>query len=176
MLRKAAPAKQLRKQLWKAVAVKLSPAPREVRLAGAVTAVPSLALLVFGVVVLVNGLGEPAQPGNNVFVESGTFIVVALAFLAASAGLVLGHTWARSPGVVIALIVIGLGWYLLGPSGEPAWGVPIALFGIATLVLLFRRPSRAWALGLRDGESEAEAAERGGLAGRRAEREGHEED
>ncbi|WP_326944266.1 MULTISPECIES: hypothetical protein [unclassified Amycolatopsis] len=156
--------------------MKLSPAPREVRLAGVVTGVPSLALLVFGVIVLVNGLGTPARPGNNVYVEAGTFIVVALAFLAASAGLVLGQTWARSPGVVIALIVVGLGWYLLGPSGEPVWGVPIALFGIVTLVLLFRRPSREWALGLREGESETEAAERGGLAGRRAEREGQDED
>ncbi|NBH02498.1 hypothetical protein [Amycolatopsis sp. SID8362] len=156
--------------------MKLSPAPREVRLAGVVTAVPSLALLVFGVIVLVNGLGSPTRPGNNVFVESGTFIVVALAFLAASGGLVLGQTWARSPGVVIALIVIGLGWYLLGPSGEPAWGVPVALFGIAALALLFRRPAREWALGLREGETETEAAERGGLAGRRAEREGREED
>lgn len=156
--------------------MKFSPAPREVRLAGAVTAVPSLALLVLGVVVLVKGLQTPAQPGNNVFAESGTFIVVALAFLASSAGLVLGRTWARSPGVVIALIVVGLGWYLLGPSGVPVWGVPIALFGIAALVLLFRRPSRAWALGLREGETETEAAERGGLAGRHAEREGREED
>jgi hypothetical protein len=156
--------------------VKLSPAPREVRLAGVVTAVPSLALLVFGVVVLVNGLSSPTRPGNNVYVESGTFVVVALAFLAASAGLVLGHTWARSPGVVIALIVVGLGWYLLGPSGEPAWGVPVALLGIAALVLLFRRPSRAWALGLREGETETEAAERGGLAGRRAEREAKDQD
>lgn len=156
--------------------MKLSPAPREVRLAGVVTAVPSLALLVLGVVVLVNGLSSPTRPGNNVYVESGTFVVVALAFLAASAGLVLGHTWARSPGVVIALIVVGLGWYLLGPSGEPAWGVPVALLGIAALVLLFRRPSRAWALGLREGETETEAAERGGLAGRRAEREAKEED
>jgi len=162
--------------LWKALAVKLSPAPREVRFAGALNAVPSLGLLALGVILLVRGLQEPAQPGNNVYAESGTFIVVALAFLAASAGLVLGKTWARSPGVVIALIVIGLGWYLAGPSGQPGWGVPLALVGLAALVLLFRRPSRAWALGLREGETEEEAAERGGLAGRRAEREGHDQD
>lgn len=54
--------------------------------------------------------------------------------------------------------------------------MPIAGFGVAALVLLFRRPARAWALGQHAGETEEEAAERGGLAGRRAEREKHEED
>lgn len=154
----------------------LSPAPREVRIAGAVIALPSLGLLAFGVIVLVDGLRNPPRPGNNIYVEAGTFIVVALAFLAASAGLALGRTWARSPGVVIAMIVVGLGWYLAVPSGQPAWGVPLGLVGIAALVLLFRQPARAWALGQLAGESEEEAAERGGLAGRRAEREQREQD
>ncbi|MFE0024598.1 hypothetical protein [Amycolatopsis sp. NPDC059021] len=158
------------------LADKLSPAPREVRLAGVISAVPSLGLLVFGVVVLVRGLQEPALPGNNIYAEVATYVVLALMFLAASAGLILGKTWARSPGVVVALMLVGIGWYILGPSGQPVWGVPLALLGIATLVLLFRRPSRAWALGLQEGESEEDAAERGGLAGRRAERERREQD
>jgi len=156
--------------------VPLSPAPREVRIAGALTLLPSLGLLVFGVIVLVDGLRTPTRPGNNIYVEAGTFIVVALAFLAAAAGLVLGRTWARSPVMVIALIVVGLGWYLAGPSGQPGWGVPVGLLGVAVLVLLFRQPSRAWALGQHEGESEEEAAERGGLAGRRAERERRDHD
>jgi hypothetical protein len=155
---------------------KLSPAPSEVRLAGALTALPSLGLLVLGVILLVRGLSGPTQAGNNIWVEAATFLLVGLAFLAAAAGLVLGKTWARSPVVVIALIVLGLGWYLLGPSGLPAWGIPLAVVGIVTLVLIFRRPSRAWALGLRDDETEEEAAERGGLEGRRAEREARDHD
>ncbi|GAA4546092.1 hypothetical protein [Amycolatopsis samaneae] len=158
------------------LADKLSPAPREVRLAGALAALPSLGLLVFGVIVLVRGLREPALPGNNIYAEVGTYLVLGLLFLAAAVGLVLGKTWARSPGVVVGLMLVGIGWYILGPSGRPAWGVPLAILGIATLVLLFRRPARAWALGMQDGESEEDAAERGGLAGRRAERERREQE
>ncbi|MBN9747456.1 MULTISPECIES: hypothetical protein [Amycolatopsis] len=152
------------------------PTPFEVRLAGVLTGVPGIGLLVFGVVLLVHGLQNPPIPGNNVWAEFGTYAVLAVVFLAASVGLLLGQTWARSPGVVVALLLIGVGWYLLGPSGQPLWGVPIGLCGLAALVLLFRRPSRAWALGMHDDETEEEAAERGGLAGRRAERERHEQD
>ncbi|GAA3572529.1 membrane protein [Amycolatopsis ultiminotia] len=150
------------------------PTPIEVRLAGLFTGLPGLGLLVLGVVILVEGLGTPPRPGNNIWAEFSTYAVLALAFLAASIGLLLGRTWARSPGVVVALLLIGVGWYILGPSGQPLWGAPIGLFGIAALVLLFRRPARAWALGMREDETEEEAAERGGLAGRRAEREGRE--
>ncbi|MDT8911572.1 hypothetical protein [Amycolatopsis sp. PS_44_ISF1] len=152
------------------------PVPAEVRLAGVLTAVPGLGLLVLGIVLLVRGLQAPPQAGNNIWAEFATYVVLSLAFLAASTGLVLGRTWARSPGVVVALLLVGVGWYVLGPSGRPVWGVPIAGFGVAALVLLFRRPARAWALGQHAGETEEEAAERGGLAGRRAEREKHEED
>jgi hypothetical protein len=49
--------------------------------------------------------------------------------------------------------------------------VPVILVGVLLLVLLFRQPSRAWALGQEEGETEQEAAERGGLEGRAARRE-----
>lgn len=158
------------------LADKLSPAPGAVRLAGALVALPGLGTLALAVVLVVRAAGEPTQPGNNVFVEATTFAVLGLGFLACAVGLVLGRTWARSPGVVVGLLLIGVGWYILGPSGRPAWGVPFAVAGIAVLFLLFRAPSRAWALGQREDETEEEAAERGGLAGRRAEREAREED
>ncbi|MEC3980697.1 hypothetical protein [Amycolatopsis sp. H20-H5] len=150
---------------------RFSPAPREVRAAGVLTALPGVALLVFGVVLLVRGLGEPTQPGNNVLAEFAYYFILALAVVACGAGLVLGKTWARSPVVVVSLLLVGVGWYVAGPSGQLAWGIPLGLLGIAVLVLLFRRPSRAWALGLEDGETEEEAAERGGAAGRAARRE-----
>lgn len=148
------------------LADKLAPAPREVRLAGLVTALLGLALLAFDGVLLT----APSATGNNVIAEAGFYAVFALAVLSCGGGLALGHTWARSPGVVIALMTIGVGWYLAVPSAQPAPGVPLIAVGILILVLLFRQPSRAWALGQREGETEEEAARRGGLEGRRSER------
>ncbi|GAB2992894.1 hypothetical protein LWP59_33135 [Amycolatopsis acidiphila] len=152
------------------IADKIAPAPREVRLAGAVTALPGLGLLVFGIV-LPAASGNSDAPRNNVLAEAGFYVVFALAVLGCAAALAMGHTWARSPGVVTALLTAGVGWYLAGPSGLPGPGVPTILLGLLILVLLFRQPSRAWALGQQPGESEEEAAERGGLEGRAAERE-----
>jgi len=149
---------------------KISPAPREVRLAGVVTALPGLAMLVF-VVILLAGIGGDSGPGNNIIAEVGYYLVISAGTLACATGLVLGKTWARSPGVVVALLLIGVGWYTGGPGGQPLFGVPVGLLGVLVLVLLFRRPSRAWALGMEEGESEEEAARRGGAAGRAARRE-----
>ncbi|MFD8499501.1 hypothetical protein [Amycolatopsis sp. NPDC059657] len=147
---------------------KFSPAPREVRIAGVITALPGLAMVVLAVLLLVK---TSESSGNNLLAEVGYYAVLGAGTIACGAGLLLGKTWARSPSVVVALIMIGVGWYLAGPSGQPGPGVPIGLLGVLVLVLLFRRASRAWVLGLRDGETEEEAAERDGAAGRAARRE-----
>lgn len=147
---------------------KFSPAPREVRLAGAITVLPGLALLAIAVVLAV---GSGGAPGNNVYAEIIYYVVLAAGVLACAAGLLLGKTWARSPALVVGLLLIGVGWYATGPSGQPGYGVPVMLAGAAVVVLLFRRASRAWALGMREGESEDEASRRGGAAGRAAARE-----
>ncbi|WP_158892451.1 hypothetical protein [Amycolatopsis anabasis] len=147
----------------------ISPAPREVRVAGAITALPGVALLVLAVLLLANS-GNSSVPRNNIWAEAGFYVVLGAGTLACAAGLLLGKLWARSPGVVVALILVGVGWYVLGPSGQVAFGVPLIVLGLGTLVLLFRRPSRAWALGMTDGETEEEAAERDGAAGRSARR------
>jgi hypothetical protein len=152
------------------LADKISPAPLEVRLAGAITALPGLALLVLTVLLLVNSFGEVPQAGNNIYAEVAYYVVLAAATLFCAAGLLMGKTWARSPAVVIALLLVGVGWYSAGPASQPALGVPLAVIGVAVLVLVFRRPSRAWALGQADDETEEEAAERGGAAGRAARR------
>ncbi|MTD58493.1 hypothetical protein [Amycolatopsis pithecellobii] len=151
------------------IADKIAPAPREVRLAGLVTALPGLGLLALAIVLLA-AHGSSDAPRNNLLAEAGFYVVFGLAILGCAAGLATGHTWARSPGVVTALLTVGAGWYLTGPSGQPGPGVPVILLGLLVIVLLFRQPSRAWALGQRPGESEEEAAERGGLEGRHTER------
>jgi len=124
------------------------------------------AVLAFAIVLV----ASPSTPGNNVFAEAGFYALFAVAVLFCGAGLALGHTWARSPGVVFALLTVGVGWYLALPSGQPGPGVPVIGVGVLLLVLLFRQPSRAWALGQEEGESEEDAADRGGLEGRNARR------
>ncbi|WP_020670538.1 hypothetical protein [Amycolatopsis nigrescens] len=150
---------------------KISPAPREVRLAGAFTALPGVTAVVLAVVLVVEELGRDVPSPVNVYAEAGVYLVLAAGTLACAVGLLMGKLWARSPAVVVSLLVIGVGWYSTGPSSRPSFGVPIILLGLVVLVLLFRRPSRAWALGMEDGETEEEAAERGGAAGRQARRE-----
>lgn len=124
------------------------PAPGEVRAAGVIAALPGLAAVVFAVVLLVDGLsGSAAIDSGNVYAQAVTYAALGAGLLACGIGLLLGYTWARSPGVVISLMVIGIGWYLAGPSGQVQWGVPVIVGGVALLVLLFRAPAREWAFG-----------------------------
>ena len=150
---------------------KFSPAPWEVRAAGGIASVPGLTLLVVAVILLVGALGGDSMlPG--IYAQVGVFLLLGFGALAGACGLVLGKTWARSPGVVIALMMLGIGWYATGPSGKVALGIPVLVAAVVLLVLLFRRPSRAWVLGQLPGESEESAAVRGGAQGRRVERDG----
>lgn len=124
------------------------PAPREVRIAGAITTVPGLAAVVFALVLLVDALmGTTSVAGYDVYAQAAYFAVLGAGMLACGIGLLLGYTWARSPSFVLALLMLGLGWYMAGPSGRPLWGVPVVLLAVGLMVLLFRAPSRAWAMG-----------------------------
>lgn len=129
-----------------------SPAPREVRLAGVIATLPGLAAVVFGVAYLIDALVDTptTKGGQSVYALGAYFVLLGLATSACGLGLLAGRTWARSPAVVIAVITGGIGLYMAGPSGQPLYGVPILLLGAAIMVLLFRAPSRAWALGEED--------------------------
>ena len=126
----------------------LQPAPGEVRAAGVIAALPGLAAVVFAVVLAFDGLsGSAAIESGNVYAQAVTYAALGAGLLACGIGLLLGYTWARSPGIVIALVLIGVGWYVTGPSGQVAWGVPVMVLGVLLIVLLFRAPAREWAFG-----------------------------
>lgn len=127
----------------------LQPAPREIRVAGAITAVPGLAAVVFAVVLVIGAITGTGTTtgGNSVLGEAAYYAILGGGLLACGIGLLLGYVWARSPSLVLALILLGLGWYLAGPSHQPLWGTPVAAVAVLLIVLLFRAPSRAWALG-----------------------------
>jgi peptidoglycan/LPS O-acetylase OafA/YrhL len=128
-------------------------APATVRGAGALVTAQGLVGVGFAVALLVRAIEGASTPGNNVYGEAGYFAVIGAGVLAAGIGLVLGKHWARSPATVVQILLLGVSWYLIGPSGRPEFGIPVALLCVAVLVLLFSARSREWSLGL-DGVDE----------------------
>jgi predicted signal transduction protein with EAL and GGDEF domain len=119
-------------------------APWPVRVAAVVVCLQGLAVLAAAVVLLVLALGGDAQLGN-VYAEAGFFVLMALAVLACGVALLLGRQAARTPAVVIQVLLLGVAWYAIGPSGRPEYGAPVAAVSVAVLVLLFTAQGRAWA-------------------------------
>jgi hypothetical protein len=124
-----------------------SAAPPSVRGAGLVVSLQGLAGVGFAVAVLVRAIGGGSTPGNNLFGEAGYFAVLGGAVLACGLGLLLGKTWARTPSVVVEIILLGVAWYAIGPSSRPELGVPVAALAVLVIVLLFTGRSRSWSLG-----------------------------
>jgi hypothetical protein len=127
--------------------MQVSAAPPTVRGAGILVALQGVGGLAFAVAVLVRAFGGGSTPGNNLYGQAAYFAVLGAGVLAVGAGLLLGKTWARSPAVVVEILLLGVAWYALGPSGRPELGLPVAALAVLVLVLLFTAPSRAWALG-----------------------------
>jgi len=130
-----------------------SDAPSTVRGAGALVGLQGLAGLGFAVALLVRAFDGASTAGHNIFGEAGYFAVLGGGVVAVGVALVLGKQWARSPAVVVELLLLGIAWYAAGPSGRPEFGVPIGLLCAGVLYLLFAGPSRAWSLGLDEDES-----------------------
>jgi hypothetical protein len=65
--------------------------------------------------------------------------------LVVGANLVRGRRGARTPAIVAQLLLLGVCWDAAGPSSQPAYGVPAAVFCVAVLVLLFCPPALRWA-------------------------------
>lgn len=120
------------------------PAPRAVRIAGGLVAVQGLATLAFAIAVLVQTSGATKDAGD-LYGEVGFFAVLALAVLAVAAGLVLGHRWTRTPAALLQILLIAVAWYAINSTLSTLAIITIAVC-VVTLVLLFLRPSRAWAV------------------------------
>lgn len=123
----------------------LQPAPRAVRIAGALVAVQGLTALAFAIAVLVRAVGSSTNVGN-LYGEFGYYAVLAAAVLAVACGLVLGRRWARTPAALLQLLLIAVAAYAIGPSQLVGLAIVTVIVCVLTLVLLFIAPSRAWAM------------------------------
>jgi len=121
--------------------------PAAVRVAGALTALQGLAGIAFAVALVVRAFGG-AESTGKVLGEAGYFTVLCTGVLAAGIGLVLGKRWARTPSIVVQLLLLGVAWYMYGPSGQQLVGSLIGLYVVLVIVLLFTNPVRRWTLGI----------------------------
>jgi hypothetical protein len=121
--------------------------PAAVRVAGAMTALQGLAGIAFAVALVVRAFGG-AESTGKVLGEAGYFTVLCTGVLAAGVGLVLGKRWARTPSIVVQLLLLGVAWYMYGPSGQQLVGSLIGLYAVVVVVLLFTNPVRRWTLGI----------------------------
>ncbi|WP_367135397.1 hypothetical protein [Saccharothrix sp. HUAS TT1] len=120
--------------------------PPAVRVAGALTALQGLVGLAGAVALVVRSFS--AEDAGAVLGEAAYFTVVSTGVFAAGVGLVFGNHWGRTPAVVVQLLLLGVAWYMYGPSGRQLWGALLGAYVVGTLVLLFTNPVRRWALGV----------------------------
>lgn len=121
--------------------------PRTVSSAGLLVSLQGAAGIVFAVLLVISGFSGSSAQGDNVFGEAAYFAVLAGGVLACGIGLLLGRHWARGPAIVLQLLLLGISWYVIGPSGQPLYGIPIAAVCACVLVLLFLPASVEWAQG-----------------------------
>jgi hypothetical protein len=138
-----------------------SAAPPTIRGAGILVGLQGLAGVAFAVALLVRGIGGESATGGNIFGEAGYFVVIGGAVVAVGVALFLGKHWARSPAVVVELLLLGVAWYAAGPSGRPEYGVPVGVLCVVVMYLLFTAKSREWSMGL-DEPADGEDADQTG--------------
>ncbi|MFL6124972.1 hypothetical protein [Actinophytocola sp.] len=118
-------------------------APTTVRVAGGIVGLEGLGGLAFAVALLV-------QPGvlrpSDRYGEAAFFAILAAAVIGFGIALVLGKRGARSPVVVIQLLLLAVAGYATVPSGRPEYGIPVAVACLAVLYLLLNPRARDWVM------------------------------
>jgi hypothetical protein len=118
--------------------------PRSVRAAGVVVCLQGVAALSFAAALVVRAAAGVDRVAG-VLGEAGYFAVLGAGVLAVGVSLVRGRRWARTPVLVVQLLLLGVAWYAAGPSGRPEYGVPVGLLCLATAAALLTARARAWA-------------------------------
>ncbi|GGZ30783.1 hypothetical protein GCM10010387_25590 [Streptomyces inusitatus] len=126
-----------------------TPRPARLTAAAAVSGLEGLALVVYGVYMLVMGvLGRPENPTQA---EMGGVTLIALGVLplAAARGLLLRRSWSRGPALITHLMALIPAWTLLRASGGMIpLGMLVAAVAVSGLVLLVN-PTTTQALDIR---------------------------
>jgi hypothetical protein len=124
-------------------AVPVHEVPKPLKAACVLIALQAAGLVAGGVALLVDSLvGHPNDRASAVLAAAFAFIgAVALGF--GARGLLRMRPSARTPVVVLQVLMVPVGYQLAFDSERPEWGGPILLCALAVLYLLFTPPARA---------------------------------
>lgn len=131
------------------------PSPSTVRQAAVLVALEGAVGLVAAVVYVVSGLGGAEESGLNKFGTAAWFVIVGGGVLAAGWALWTGRRWGRGIAVFAQLLLLPVSYYVAVGSHQWAFGIPIAVVAIATLVLLFSPSAVEW-IGAHDDSASAD--------------------
>ena len=116
--------------------------PPQIRVAGLLVGLQGVAAVAFAVLV---GIQESTLPLGSVLGEVGYFVVIGLVLAFIGVALATGRRGARTPAIVIQLLLLPGVYSLIGPSRQLVLGVTAGIYVVATFLLLISERSRAWA-------------------------------
>ena len=113
--------------------------------AGARVGVQARAAAAFTAALVVR-LGATSVGVGPVLGEAGFFLLVAAALGAVAVGLLTGRRWARTPGLIVQILLVPVVYSLLS-SGQLVIGLACGAVVFAALMLLLNARSRLWSAG-----------------------------
>ncbi len=121
--------------------------PAQVRVAGVLVGVQALAAALFTGALVVRASGSQFGTGL-VLGQAAFFVLVAATVGAVAVGLLTGRRWARTPALVVQLLLLPVVYSLIGPSRQIVLGLVSGAVVFAAFMLLLNERSRAWSMGL----------------------------
>ena len=111
--------------------------------AAALTALAALAMVVYGVALVIGGLAGKPVLAARAETAGAIFAVFGLGVLWVARGLAKVQPWARTPAMLTHFFVLVFSYPLWLQDAKYLQGIPLALYGLAGLTLLFVPPSHA---------------------------------
>lgn len=119
------------------------PPPPTVRVAALLVVAQALGLVVLAIVNWRAGVGHNADR-TQLGAQAAYFVVLAAALALVASGLLRGRRWARTPAVVVQIVLIAIGMWMAFPSEQLRPGLALIGLGAVTLALLLGPQANHW--------------------------------
>lgn len=100
--------------------------------------------VVVAIVLVVRGLAGQDQHVTSGYGTAAWFVIMGGAVLAGGLALMTGRRWGRAIAVIAQILLIPFGYSLAFDSDHPWAGIPLLIYVVLTLGLLFSPSSLRW--------------------------------